>query len=296
MTLAIKTVTATCNGVTQALAYDGASSTYKISNFVAPNKSSYNQPYGVYVVTIRAEDDAGNVATKTVNLTVKEEFKPTCTFVSPTEGALLRSVRPTITWQCKDDDSGVNSDTIGVTIDSGAKITAGITKTAITGGVQCTYTPTADLAQGTHVIKLDCTDNDGNVATTVSRPIVCDTVNPVLVVSTPTVTLTKLPSCTFSGTATDVTTAPCSVSIKQNSTAPISVPVSDTGAWSKAITLVEGNNTVVITAVDRAGNSTTITKIIELDTNAPVFGNVSITPNPVDASTNFAISVNVTDD
>lgn len=296
MNLAIKTVTATCNGVTQNLAYDSASSTYKISNFVAPNKSSYNQPNKVYVVTITATDEAGNVATKTTTLTVKEKVKPTCAFVSPAEDALLRSVRPTITWQCKDDDSGVNTNTVGITIDSGAKITAGITKTAITGGLQCAYTPTTDLAQGSHTIKLDCTDNDGNVATTATRTIVCDTVNPVLVVSTPTVTLTKVPSCTFSGTATDATTAPCSVSIKQNSAAAISVPVSDTGAWSKALTLVEGNNTVVITATDRAGNSTTITKTIKLDTAAPVFGNVSISPNPVDASTNFVITVNVTDD
>lgn len=293
--MAIKSVIATCNGVTKPLVYDVTSSTYKITDFVAPSRSSYNQPNGVYIVTITATDDAGNVSTKTVNLTVKEKVKPTCEFVSPTDGALLRSVRPTITWQCKDDDSGVNSDSIGITIDSGSKIMTGITKTAITGGYQCTYTPTVDLSQGKHTVKLDCTDNDGNVATTVSRLIVCDTINPILVVSTPTATLTKVPSCTFSGTATDATTAPCSVSIVQNEGTVVSAPVSDTGAWSKALTLAEGDNTVAITAIDRAGNSTTVTKQIKLDTVAPLFGEVSITPNPVDASTSFVITVNVTD-
>lgn len=303
--MAIKTVQAIINGVTTTLTYNATTKKYE-ATITAPTKSSYNQSGHYYNVQAKATDEAGNVTTvdashatlgSSLRLTVKEKVAPVSTFVSPAAGALLRSVRPTITWKVTDNDSGVNPDTIAITIDSGSKITSGITKTAITGGYQCVYTPTADLSQGAHTVKVDATDFDGNPAVQKSLSFTCDTVNPTLVISTPANNLiTKTAACTVSGTATDATTAPCAVTVKHNSGAATSVTVADSGAWSKALTLTEGTNTITVVATDRAGNSTTKTVTVRLDTKPPVFKSVTITPNPVDAGKTFVISIDVTDD
>lgn len=67
-----------------------------------------------------------------LRLTVKEKVAPVITVTNPTASATLTNNKPTITWSVTDDDSGVNPSTIGITIDSGSKITDGITKTAVT--------------------------------------------------------------------------------------------------------------------------------------------------------------------
>lgn len=303
--MAIKTVQAVINGVTTTLTYNATTKKYE-ATIVAPAKSSYNQSGHYYNVQVKATDEAGNMTSAdathatlgaSLKLTVKEKVAPVSTFVSPAAGALLKSVRPVITWKVTDDDSGVNPDTIAITLDSGSKITAGITKTAITGGYQCTYTPTADLSQGSHTVKVDATDRDGNTAVQKTLSFTCDTVNPVLTVTAPaTGLITKTAACTVTGIATDTTTAPCSVTIKLNSGAAESVTVASNGAFTKALTLIEGANTIVVTATDRAGNSTSKTISVKLDTKAPVFKSVSIVPNPVDAGKTFVISVDVTDD
>lgn len=305
MNLAIKTVQAVINGVTSTLTYNATTKKYE-ATITAPSVSSYKQSGHYYNVQIKAADEAGNVTTAdashaslgaSLKLVVKEKVAPVSSITAPTAGALLKSVKPTITWKITDDDSGVNPDTISITIDSGSKITTGITKTAITGGYQCSYIPTSDLSQGSHTVKVDGTDFDGNSAVQKSVSFTCDTVNPVLAISTPTTgTITKNTSCTVTGTATDATTAPCSVTIKHNTNAAQSVTVADNGAFTKALTLVEGTNTIIVTATDRAGNSASKTITVTLDTKAPVIKSVTITPNPVDAGKTYVISVDVTDD
>lgn len=305
MNLAIKTVQVVINGVTTSLTYNATTKKYE-ATITAPVKSSYNQSGHYYNVQVKATDEAGNIASAdaahaslgtSLRLSVKEKVAPVSAFVSPSSGALLRAVRPTITWKVTDDDSGVNPNTIAITLDNGSKITSGITKTAITGGYQCAYTPTSDLAQGVHTAKVDATDYDGNPAVQKSLTFTCDTINPVLAISTPANGLvTKTVACTVSGTATDATTAPCSVTVKLNSGAAQSVPVADSGAYTKALSLVEGSNTITVTATDRAGNTTSQTVTVKLDTKAPVFKTVTITPNPVDAGKTFIVSVDATDD
>lgn len=73
------------------------------------------------------------------------------------------------------------------------------------------------------------------------------------------------------------------------------VEVGAEGAFSTTITLNSGENTITIIATDFAGKSTTVTRHVTLDTGAPVFQSVTITPNPVDAGKTFVISVEVTD-
>ena len=121
-----------------------------------------------------------------LQLKVKETVAPVITITSPTASARLINNKPTITWKVIDDDSGVNPNTIGITIDSGSKVTGdAIAKTAIDGGYQCTYTPSSALSDGSHTVKIDASDYDGNAATQKSVTFIVDTVAPTLSVPSP---------------------------------------------------------------------------------------------------------------
>ena len=304
--MAVKTVQAIINGQTTTLTLNSGTGKYE-ATITAPSLSSYNQNDGhYYPVTIKAQDDAGNVTTvddgddelgESLRLRVKEKVAPVITITYPTASALITNSKPVITWKVTDADSGVNPDTIGITIDSGSKITgSAITKSAVSGGYECSYTPETALGDGSHTIKVDASDNDGNAATQKSVAFKIDTVPPSLSITAPSNNLvTNKASCTVSGTTNDVTSSPVTVTIKLNNGAAESVTVGSDGAFSKVITLAAGVNTITVVATDAAGKSTTVTRTVTLDTGAPVIQSVTITPNPVDAGKTYVISVEVTD-
>lgn len=304
--MAVKTVQAIINGVTTTLTYNSSTSKWE-ATITAPSTSSYNNNDGhYYPVTIKATDEAGNVTTKndtdatlgnSLKLKVKEKTAPVIAITYPTASALIINNKPAVKWKVTDNDSGVNPDTIGITIDSGSKVTGGaITKTAITGGYECTYTPTAALADGSHTIKIDATDYDGNAAAQKSVTFKIDTVPPTLSVTAPANGLiTNKAACTVTGTTNDVTSSPVTVTVKLNSGTAEAVTVNDDGSFSKALTLAAGSNTITVVATDSAGKSTTVTRTVTLDTTAPTIKAVTITPNPVDCGKTYVISVEVTD-
>lgn len=304
--MAVKTVQAIINGVTTTLTLNSSTGKYE-ATVTAPSTSSYNNNDGhYYPVTIKATDEAGNTTTKTdtdstlgesLRLRVKERVAPVITITYPTASAMIINNKPVITWKVTDADSGVAPDTIGITIDSGSKVTgSSITKTAITGGYECSYTPSTALADGSHTIKIDASDNDGNAATQKSVTFKIDTVPPTLSVTAPVNNLiTNKSACTVTGTTNDVTSSPVSVTVKLNNGAAEAVTVNADGSFSKALTLVAGANTITIVATDSAGKATTVTRTVTLDTTAPVIRSVALTPNPVGTSQTYVISVEVTD-
>lgn len=303
--MAVKTVQTVVNGQTYTLTLNSSTGKYE-ATITAPSKSSYNQSGHYYGVTVKATDDAGNTTTKDVSdstigsslqLKVKEKVAPTLAITSPTAGSYIINSKPTITFTVTDDDSGVNSATIGITIDSGSKVTGdAITKKAITGGYECTYTPTSAPSDGSHTIKIDASDNDGNAATQKSVTFKVDTVPPTLSVTSPADGLvTNQAALTVKGTTNDATSSPVKVTIKLNSGVAESVTVGSDGNFSKALTLVAGTNTITVVATDSAGKTTTVTRTVKLDTSAPVIKSVTLNPNPVDAGKTFIISVEVVD-
>lgn len=304
--MAVRTVQAIINGVTTTLTYNSSTSKWE-ATITAPSTSSYNNNDGhYYPVTIKATDEAGNVSTKTdqdatlgtsLRLRVKEKTAPVITITYPTASALITNNKPAIRWKVTDNDSGVNPDTIGITVDSGSKVTGStITKTAITGGYECSYTPSAALADGSHTIKIDASDYDGNAAAQKSVTFKIDTVPPTLSVTAPANGLiTNKAACTVTGTTNDVTSSPVTVTVKLNSGTAEAVTVNDDGSFSKALTLAAGSNTITVVATDSAGKSTTVTRTVTLDTTAPTIKAVTITPNPVDCGKTYVISVEVTD-
>lgn len=297
--MAIKAVKAVINGQTYNLTLNSGTGKYE-ATVTAPAESSYNQPGHYYNVQVTAEDDAGNTTTKdasdgtlgaSLQLQVKEKVAPIITITAPTEGATITNNKPTITWAVTDEDSGVDPDTISIKIDSGSVITSGITKTASGKGFTCSYTPTTALSDGSHTITVNASDYDGNAATAKTTTFKVDTVPPTLSVISPEEGLvTNQATITVSGTTNDATSSPVTLTINSDP-----VEVGADGAFSTTITLNSGENTITIIATDSAGKSTTVTRHVTLDTGAPVFQSVTITPNPVDAGKTFVISVEVTD-
>lgn len=107
--------------------------------------------------------------------------------------------------------------------------------------------------------------------------------------------VTNAASVTLTGTTNDVTSSPVRVTVKLNNGTAQDIEVSANGSFSKMLSLVDGTNTIVITATDSAGKQTSITRTVTVDRKAPVINSVTITPNPVDAGKTLVIAVSVTD-
>lgn len=303
--MSVSRAQAIINGVTVNLTKNNNTGKWE-ATATAPAKSSYGQSGHYYGVILKAWDEAGNLTTKDVTdsslgdslkLIVKEKVAPVITISYPTVSAVIINNKPIIRFRVTDNDSGVNPDTIGVTIDSGTKVTgASISKEAIEGGYDCTYTPATALADGDHAIKIDASDYDENVATQKTVDFKIDTIPPTLSVNAPIANLiTNVAALTVSGVTNDITSSPCTVTVKLNSEAAQEVTVNADGSFSKALTLKNGANTIVVVSTDSAGKSTTVTRTVTLDTTAPVFRSVTLAPNPVDAGKTITISVVIED-
>lgn len=301
--MAVKTVQVVINGQTHTLTYNATTKKYE-ATITAPSTSSYNQNGHYYNVKVKATDEAGNSVTKdatdttlgsSLQLKVKEKVAPVIEITAPSSSAKLTNNKPVINWTVTDADSGVNPSTIKLIIDSQI-ITTGITKTQSGKNYTCSYTPTTALSDGTHTIKVSVSDYDGNVATQKSVTFTVDTVPPELSVSAPVDNLvTNQSSLVVKGTTNDVTSSPVTLTIKLNGGTEQTVEVGSDGSFTKTLTLVTGENTIVITAKDGAGKTSTVTKKVVLDQTAPVIQSVTISPNPVNAGATYTISVEVTD-
>lgn len=301
--MAVKTVQVVINGQTHTLTYNATTKKYE-ATITAPSTSSYNQNGHYYNVKVKATDEAGNSVTKdatdttlgsSLQLKVKEKVAPFISITAPSSSAKLTNNKPVINWTVTDADSGVNPSTIKLIIDS-QTITTGITKTQSGKNYTCSYTPTTALSDGTHTIKVSASDYDGNVATQKSVTFTVDTVPPELSVSAPVDNLvTNQSSLVVKGTTNDVTSSPVTLTIKLNGGTEQTVEVGSDGSFTKTLTLVTGENTIVITAKDGAGKTSTVTKKVVLDQTAPVIQSVNISPNPVNAGATYTISVEVTD-
>lgn len=300
--MAIKTVRAQVNGTWHTLTLNPSTKKYEAS-ITAPTTSSYNQPNHYYNVTVEATNTAGTTVTANgttlsgLQLVVKEKTAPIITITAPTASSTLTNNKPTITWEVTDADSGVNPSTISIKIDSGSVITSGITKTAAGKGYTCSYVPTTALTDGSHTITVNASDYDGNAATAKSVTFKVDTTPPTLSVSSPAAGLiTNTAALTVSGTTNDATSSPVTVKITLNGADQGTVTVASSGAFSKAVTLKEGNNTIVVTATDAVGKASTITRTVTLDTSAPKITAATITPNPADVGATVLISVTITEE
>ncbi len=296
--MAIKQVRAQVNGQWYTLTLQ-ANGRYEAS-ITAPGATSFNQPGGYYNVTVEATNTAGTSGTADAStldglkLYVKEKVAPVITILSPSGGAYVTNNKQPVVFTITDEagGSGVKLDSVAVKLD-GSPVSAGeVTHSAISNGYSFTYTPAQALGDGDHTVTVDATDNDGNAAAQKSTTFKVDTIPPTLNVTSPSEgMITSTDALTVSGTTNDATSSPVTVKISLNGTDQGAVTVGGDGAFSKAVTLKEGANVIVVTATDAAGKSSSVTRNVTLDTSVPQIVSATITPNPVDAGQTMLISV-----
>ncbi|MHB1154060.1 MAG: Ig-like domain-containing protein [Eubacteriales bacterium] len=303
--MAINTVKATINGTEYSLTYNGTSLKWE-ATLTAPSLSSYNQSGGYYNVSVLATDSANNTTTvdasnatlgTSLRFVVVEKVIPTITVTSPGASARIINNIPTITFQLRDNDSGINIASLVLKIDGGSTIgntATGMTCTIVTGGYDCSYIPQSALSDGSHTITVDISDNDGNAAARASRSFTVDTVAPSLNVTAPVDNYeTNQQNISVIGSTNDVTSSPVTVSVTLGGVDQGTVTVDGEGNFNKSITLTAGSNTIVVTATDAAGKSTSLTRTVILNTVPPVITAVEIIPNPADAGATYVIKVTV---
>ena len=296
--MAISQVRAQINGTWYTLTSSG-SNTYT-ATITAPGSTSYTKTGGYYDVTVEATNTAGTVTTQNASglaglkLVVREKVAPVITILSPTSGAAVINNKQPVTFTIVDEagGSGVNLSSLVVKQDNTTVASSTITSTAITNGYSVTYTPASALSDGSHTVTITVSDNDGNAATAKSTTYKVDTVPPTLNISAPANALvTNAASLVVRGTTNDTASSPVTVKITLNGADQGAVTVGSDGAFSKTLTLVEGSNTIVVTATDAASKSSSVTRTVTLDTSKPLIKSATITPNPVDAGASMVITV-----
>lgn len=310
--MAIIQVKATINGSEYSLSYNDSSGKWEAA-ITSPAGSSFNKPGGYYGVSVTAVDDATNTQTvddtdpvlgESLRLVVIERIAPVITITHPGDDAFLTTDVPTIEFTLRDDkiggdgDSGIALDTWKMRLDSGDILTAqspGFQSAKVAGGYDCSYTPPTVWSDGAHTITMDVSDNDGNAAPTATRTFNIDTVPPELNITHPANNfITNKETLVITGDTNDNSDSPVTVTIALGGVDQGGVTVDlDTGAFTKTITLVEGENVIVITATDAAGKTSSVTRTVTLSTALPNFLSVELVPNPVDGGKTYTILVEV---
>lgn len=250
---------------------------------------------GSYNVFVKAEDQAGNVSTSSLQasncLQVKEKTVPTISKLVPNSGAKVNNAKPTISGTLADADSGINTASFSLTIDSGTAIKKGSPGLTLSTS-SFSYVPPKALGEGKHNFVVSVKDNDGNTSTSSSISFTVDTIPPALNITNPDEGAI-LNSANLKVTGTTETTG-ITITIKLNGADQGAVPVSS-GSFSKVIALSSGANTIEVKATDSAGNVTTVSRKVTLDTVAPTITAIELVPNPVDGGATFIIKVTASD-
>jgi RHS repeat-associated protein len=136
---------------------------------------------------------------------------------------------------------------------------------------QATYTPAADLPQGTNTLQAQAKDSSGRLSNSLSAQFTVDTVPPVITITSPQNGLV-----TNKATLAVVGNVNEQASVLVNN---ISVSVSPARTFTASVTLQEGANAINLVAVDQAGNTGSAQLGVTLDTQAPavpVSGSTSV--------------------
>jgi uncharacterized Zn-binding protein involved in type VI secretion len=217
--------------------------------------------------TAQAVDTAGNASLLSAPLTVVLDTKaPAITVTAPQPGMVISTAQVTI-------KGTVDEPLASLTVNGGA---------AILNGNAFEYLMT--LAAGENSALITATDLAGNVATT-TLTIQRDSIPPKVSISAPlSGLLTNNPQIQVSGTVDDpeavVTVGGAAVTVLNKT-------------YSVEYLLTDGDNSIVVKAVDKAGNEGMASVVVTLDAKAPV---VTLTaPATATAGTDVQISVNATD-
>ena len=301
----IQSVVATINGSAITLTYNSESGKYEAVG-VAPSASSFNLTNGYYPVSVTATYTTGLSATvndqtagtvgQGCRFVVKEKVKPTISITYPTAGQFITTVTGQhIELSLRDNDSGVKLSAFSLTLGSTTLTADDFTVTAVSGGYDLSYTPSAAIADGSYNITATVEDNDGNTSDTAGVSFTIDTAPPELSVTSPVEGLaTHESTVTVSGTTRDSAGGTITVGIYLDNTLVTTVTPDASGNFSYALTLdSEGDKQVKVIATDAAGASSTVERNIYYSSATPNITAVELVPNPADAGATYIIKVTV---
>ena len=228
-----------------------------------------------------------------LNFRVLEKTKPTASITSPTQGSVLGSATQDIKMELQDaGGSGLNMSSVVFKVNN-IQVSSGLSWQDSGGKKICTYHAT-NLSDGSNSVSLQVTDNDGNVSDLDTVTFIISTAAPTLNVTSPIEgLLTNSSTVTVAGIAAPGSDAVTLAEVTINGTA---VSVGEGGAFSKELTgLADGANTITVVAKDSLGKTTTVTRHITVDTQAPVISDVVADATTVNANSNIRITFKVTD-
>ena len=235
-------------------------------------------------VTITLTADWGSGSQALTPTTTVDDSSPVITIVSPTVSENTTDVAPEIKATYTDVGSGTDNATAVMKV-NGSAVTANATTS------QITYTPSANLTDGSYAVTVDISDVAGNAATQASWSFTVDTVDPDITgqVATPSVVPPSVSSnITLTATVADATpgsgieTVTINVSSIDSATA-LAMTDDGGGTYSvnttTSVTITDATYYLLVTATDFAGNSDSanITLIVSSDTTAPVISSPAIT-------------------
>ncbi|THD10302.1 hypothetical protein B1806_09190 [Metallibacterium scheffleri] len=182
---------------------------------------------------------------------------PVLTLVAPPVGTYTNKPQVSLSFSYSDVGSGVDPGTLAIrNTATGLPLAVSCQTTASTA----ICTPANPLADGSYALSATVQDYAGNTSKPVALQFTIDTVPPTITITAPTRTLTNQPDLTLAGTLSKIAT------LTVNGQA---VTVNSALQFSLPITLTEGTNTYTLVATDRAGNVTTTTLTLTLDTVPP---------------------------
>ena len=214
-------------------------------------------------IAIGATDGAGNANT---NTNVVVPIPPAVVITSPVNGSFINNSLPSIVLGITSGTSVVDPASISIT-NNGAVFNATCQTTVVT-----TCTPATALGEGLNNLSVTVADIDGLVSAPAGTGFTVDTIAPVVTLTSPLGgTVTNNHAVTFGGSLSEIATLSLTADVT-NGGAPVSntyqVPVAN-NSFAYAHTMGEGSNAFTMTATDLAGNSSSLSLAILLDTVPP---------------------------
>ena len=208
---------------------------------------------GIHTFVVRALDFAGNAGSASVSVTV-DTTAPTVAIASPAPSAFLASSSVVVTWTSADATAGV--DFFEVSVDGGSPSTQPASSTIYT---------IPNLNDGSHTIRVRAVDRAGHSADS-TITVTVDTTDPSVSIVSPAsgATITSS-SVNVVWTAGDATSQVDHIDVSVDGGTPQTLSATATNLALSGLS--DGEHTVTITVVDRAGNSMTRTVTFRVDTS-----------------------------
>ena len=217
---------------------------------------------GSHTLVVRVRDNAENEAQATVQF-MTDITPPVISNLSPQEGSKINSARPVISAGLSDATSGVNVASVKLSLD-GADVVATVT------GSSVSFTPTSDLSDGSHVVRVEVADRAGNRATAQST-FTTDVTPPVisnLVPQNGSTTDNARPS--ISAGLSDATSGVDvgSVRLSLDGVNVTATVTESSVSFTPTSDLSDGPHTAQLEVADRAGNRATTQSTFTVQTTA----------------------------